>query len=52
MAKAKKIEPVVIPYIQPNGGFLLKLGKQFYKRLQPVPYRYCKPNFKLLKAHL
>jgi len=32
-----------------KGSFFIQIGKQFYRRLQPTPWTYCKPDLKQLK---
>lgn len=31
-------------YVPPTKTYFIKIGKEFYRRLQPVPYTYLKPK--------
>ena len=48
MAKAKK--EVVIPYNKPSDPYIyFYVGEKYYKRLNPIPYAYKKPDFVKIK---
>jgi len=36
-------------YQQPKPKYFFKIGKEFYRRLQPVPWVYEKPDYSIFK---
>jgi len=54
MAKRlKKIEPVVtIPVITPKIEFYFYIGDKYYRRMQPIPYKYKNDYIKNIKEIL
>jgi hypothetical protein len=52
MAKAKKVIDVSPMYIPPKSEFYFYVGEKYYRRLQPVPYKYSNPSTKKLKKYL
>jgi len=52
MAKAKKVIDVSPMYIPPKSEFYFYVGDNYYRRLQPVPYKYLKPCTKKIKKYL
>ena len=53
MAKSNKTKVEVIPmYIPPKSEFYFYVGDNYYRRLQPVPYKYLKPCTKKIKKYL
>jgi hypothetical protein len=51
MAKAKK--EIFIPHVPPSDLYIyFYVGDKYYKRLQPIPYKYQAPDFKKIKINL
>lgn len=46
----KQSEPR-IKYDPPKARWLIKIGEQYYRRIQPVPWAYTKPDLKIFKKH-
>jgi len=47
MAKSSTVPTVF--YQPPKPKYFLKVGKEFYRRLHPVPWAYLKPDLKQFK---
>lgn len=51
MAKSKK--ELVIPYTPPLDLYIyFYVGDKYYKRMQPIPYAYEKPDYKILRKKI
>jgi hypothetical protein len=50
--KIKQQEPLCDYKPRPDNVFYFYIGEKYYRRLQPVPYRYLAPDIKRLKKLL
>jgi hypothetical protein len=49
----KKKQPInKEPYTPPRPNFLIKVGKKYYHRIQPIPYIFDLINYKKTIAYL
>jgi len=46
---AKSTTAPITFYQHPKSNYFFKVGKEFYRRLQPVPWVYIKPDYRQLK---
>lgn len=40
-----------IKYDPPKPRWLIKIGRQYYRRMQPVPWAYMKPDLRIFVKH-